>query len=466
MTLARRVVLSSLAVAFPAALVTTAVVEWRRSRDARVYLERVARAHLTDVVRDACTADSNWFLAGPRTGRPALADRQLPDADVKLARPSTAELPFELFAYDDMLAPTSTAGPRFPNEFRNAIRGSPPSPEAVGRYVSAAGSGWQMALRTGWNEGPCAVLLFRLQPRPAIWAERLALFLGSAALTFVSALAAFWPTVRRVRRLSREATQAARADFETIAPDNAKDEISTMAFVFNDAAKEVHVRRAEIGDRVEALRRLTASVATDVADPLRELGARADDPAISRQLFGAERTLRNLAAAATLRMQNDSLPAQPTDVAALVRGVVTRYEPLARQASIALDLVAPASLTASVHGELTTLAVDNLIDNAVRYTPAGGHVTVRLEARPGAEAFCLSVLNDAPAMSEELFKGLTTLRRFRGDEGRNRRPNAPGLGLAVSREIADRSGLQLDFRRPAPGRLEALITAGHPPTRG
>ena len=61
-------------------------------------------------------------------------------------------------------------------------------------------------------------------------------------------------------------------------------------------------------------------------------------------------------------------------------------------------------------------------------------------------------------MSAEDFKVLTAIRRFRGDEHRTRRPGAPGLGLAVTKEVADRFGLRLDLRRPAAGGFEAEIS--------
>ena len=98
--------------------------------------------------------------------------------------------------------------------------------------------------------------------------------------------------------------------------------------------------------------------------------------------------------------------------------------------------------------------MSNVIDNAIRYNRRGGSVTVGLTRETSGARFRLWIADTGPGVSEEAFKGLTAIRRFRGDESRNRRPGAPGLGLAVAREVADRFGLKLEMRRPGAGGFE------------
>jgi signal transduction histidine kinase len=476
LTLTRRLFLMSLLVALPTAFALVAVVDARRTRDARVALERVARGHLTDVVRDACVNDSQWFLAGPRTGRPSMAERQRPDADVFLPRPSTDELPFEVFAYDESLAPTSTAGPRMPTPLRDAFRESP-KPEVVhGDYSSKAGPGIVVAVWTGWS-GPCAILLFRQQPRPGIWAERAIMFAGFTGAIFIAAVVAFAPTVRRMRRVALLAGESTRGQFESIAPDPTKDEISAMAYAYNDAAKEVHTRRTEIADRIEALRRYTVAVEKDIAAPLASLAAAAaalaaapgageDARRLLREAHDVRMRLRNVTTANHLRQNNDSLRVEQTDVRGIVQAAIDEQAPFARAAGVTLRAgLGEAPVMAPVHAACTQQAIGNLIDNAIRHGGAGGDV--RIDLRPAAESvFRLTIANERGGVTDDLFKGLTAIRRFRGDEGWNRRPNAPGLGLAVTREIADRSGLGLDLQRTPGGGLLVTLTGGQTPTRG
>src|SRR5690242_3145581 len=122
MTLARRNVLSALALALPAAIGILFVVNAIERRDRAHLLETLAQAHVNDLVRDACVNDPRWFLAGTRMGRPRPEEYLQPDADVRLPRPSADPLPFEYFAYDEDFTPTSVAGPKFPDALKRRMK--------------------------------------------------------------------------------------------------------------------------------------------------------------------------------------------------------------------------------------------------------------------------------------------------------------------------------------------------------
>ena len=474
MTLRRRVIITALLLALPAAALVLLIVEWRRGRDAQLALERVAAMHLTETVRDACQADPQWFLAGPRAGRPPLNARNVPDADVVLPRPNPAPLPIDVFAYDQDLSPSSTAGPSLPRDLRNTLR--PPSNvrTATTRYPTPHGSGRQFVQATGWTPGPCAFLLFRMEPVPGLWWQRVMIFVAICAAAFGVAYLTSWPTIHRLRKAASQAGVAARDSYRSIAPDAAKDDISAMTFVYNEAAAEIHRRGAETQDRIEALRRFLRSAELDLAAPLSALEAqvieltgqsRPTDASdrlreIVVGLHTASRRLRNLVAAAELRMHNDPLPRQEVDLVQVINSVVERYRPLADVSGVKIDVQLPASLVANVNGPMLALAIENVLDNAVRYNRQEGTILVTLERRD-ADGLRLRVVDTGRGVSDTEMKALTAIRRFRGDESWNRRPGAPGLGLALSREIADRSGLTLELRRPAAGGFEVEIINAH-----
>jgi len=465
MTLQRRIVITALVVAVPAAAIALTATEWRRSRDRWLALERVAASFRSDIMRETCETDSQWFLAGPRVGRPTMAERQIPDPDVFLPRPNTDERPFEIFAYSDQYAATSTAGPRFPEEFRRRMRSSPPTETTYGTYESASGTGIQMAYLTGWTPGPCAVLLFRMQPVPGLLWQRIGLYVLFAGVAFGAMMLAFTPTLRRIRRSSQDIAEAAKSRYGPVAPDNLKDDISRFAFVFNEAAAEIHRRRAENADRIEALRRHIAGTEEGVIPALVDLEEllglmSGDGDMVGREVLGvvhdAAMRLENLVAAARLRLDNQPLPRETGDVTASVRRVVERHRAIASAAGVTLDTTLPVEPVHAPINPLFERAVANLVDNAIRYNHQGGRVDVTVVAS-GAEAFAVRVTDTGRGVTDEELNGLTAIRRFRGDEATSRRANMRGLGLAVALEIADRSGLELELRKPPSGGFEAEI---------
>src|SRR5262245_18966797 len=115
----RRVLITGLVIAAPAAALITFTLDRFRANDLRVTLERVVLSQVNDSVRERCESDPNWFLTGPLLGRPRRGEVVDPDMP---PRPKTDPQPFELFAFDADFAGTSTAAPRFPQELRVAMR--------------------------------------------------------------------------------------------------------------------------------------------------------------------------------------------------------------------------------------------------------------------------------------------------------------------------------------------------------
>lgn len=437
-------------------------------------LERVSAAQLTEVTRESCESDPRWFLAGPRTGRPSIEERRQPDADVRLPRPSAAELPFEFFPYDDSFLGSSTASPRFPDTLRRAFQVDPDLRQAMTSYESGHGTGLQIARLTGWTSGPCAVLLFRAQPLSNHRFKSLALFAGLFVVCFAVAVLTGYPIVSRVRRLTDAARASARQDYEAMAPISGADEISSLAFVFNEAAADIRRRAVDGRDREEALRRYVANTTDDVAAPLAAVEAnlaalqsRADLPGAARdELRDAIREahrlvsrLTNLASVAALRKSSTQAAREPIDMTALVARVVDRHGALARALDVTIERTVPATpVTFAADPGLIEQTVTNVVGNAVLYNRPGGRVQVELKGYERDARFSLRVTDTGPGVSDEEFAGLTANKRFRGDEGgRTGRPGGRGLGLAIAREVTDRFGLKLDLRRPSSGGFEVEI---------
>jgi signal transduction histidine kinase len=468
MALRTRVVIVCLLIALPVAAVATFVVERMRMADARLALERVVSSQINDQVKERCESDPTWFLTGPLEGRPAGGVFVETSPDDLPPRPKVTNQPFELFAYDEEFVGSSSASARFPAEFRRPLRAS--AAPVTAPYQTSDGTGVQMAIGTGWIGSPCRYFLGRFAPPPHQMRTRVLLFLGAYALSFALALGAVWPTVARVRTLARDAREAADDGYKTIAPDASKDELSSMTFVYNDAANELHQRRARIDDQDAALRRLVQSTDEDIVQPLSRLEAglaalaargtdgAGDARALLLKAHDLAHDVENLTAASKLKMSS-SLSTVRVDLNALVARVTARHVPVADAAGVAVRAPQPSG-DVVIDGDeaLIECAIANLVDNAVRYNRRGGDVTVQLVPVPDERRFRVIVTDTGRGVSDDEFRGLTAVRRFRGDEHRSRRPGAPGLGLAVTREIADRSGLALDLKRPSAGGFEAELS--------
>jgi signal transduction histidine kinase len=469
MMLRTRAVVTGLVLALPTAALVTYGVERLRANDLRVALDRVVRSQINDQVRERCESDPNWFLTGPLDGRPRKGEFD-PNSDQLLPRPKPTDQPFELFAYDETFSGSSSAAPRFPQDFRRTIRTA--SGGVTAPFPTGAGTGAQMAIPTGWTLTPCMYFLGRIHPAPGQFRNRALMFVGLSVLSFLVAWVAMTPTVRRVRRLARDAHESARENYATIAPDSLRDELSSLTFTFNETRKELHDRKTRIDDQDEAMRRQATRVFEDVSKPLaalegevaaiardtREGGVRDRATQALRSAHKIAAQLENLVAVARLKMTNSAGDRQDVNLADVVARVVDRHAALARASGVNVFVSATSPVHLQADPALIERAVSNLLENAIEHNAPGGSVTVDLKTVEGPARFTLRMTDTGPGVTEEQFRALTAVRRFRGDEGHNRRPGAPGLGLSLAREIADRSGLTLDLRRPRTGGFEVELT--------
>jgi signal transduction histidine kinase len=469
MMLRRRVVLASLAAALPAAVVLGYAADRLRMADLEVALERVVRSQLNDQVRERCESDPTWFLTGTLEGRPKGGVFIETRPDDLPPRPKVVPQPFELFAYDEQFIGSSSASARFPAEFRQALRTGVPQVNAP--HVTAQGTGVQLAVPTGWIGSTCSFFLGRMDPPPNQRRQRWLTYASLFGAAFLVGLLAAGETVTRVRRLARQVREAVDAGYVTIGPDRQQDELSSLTFVYNDAVKALQERKARIDDQDAALRRFVQSTEEDVSRPLAALettlGAAASGVGPARlelhdalkQAHDLSSRVENLTAAAHLRLIGQDPPTTTLDLNAIVTAVIARHMPIADTAAVALHLsLPPTTITIAGDEKLVERAIANVVDNAIRYNRPGGEVRVTLAAAEDHTRFRLCVTDTGDGVSDETFRGLTAVRRFRGDEGRNRRPGAPGLGLAVAREVADRFKLRLDLKRPAAGGFEVELS--------
>jgi two-component system sensor histidine kinase BaeS len=125
-----------------------------------------------------------------------------------------------------------------------------------------------------------------------------------------------------------------------------------------------------------------------------------------------------------------------TDAAGLVREVVIEVAVLARNKGLSISASLPET---PLHAEVDEASFRRmlviLLDNAIKYTPAGGSVTVRVQDDGGELAIAVSDTGPGIPAGELPF---IFDRFWRADKVRSRDAGGTGLGLAIAREIAER----------------------------
>jgi len=128
------------------------------------------------------------------------------------------------------------------------------------------------------------------------------------------------------------------------------------------------------------------------------------------------------------------------DLTEILRRVHELYAPLAEDKSMQFSLEATAVPTVNADADLLFEAVTNIVSNAIRFTPTGGHITLRTQA--DARGARIDVLDTGPGIAPEEREAV--LQRFyRAQRGENR-PGF-GLGLSIVAAIVRLHGFQLEI---------------------
>ena len=142
------------------------------------------------------------------------------------------------------------------------------------------------------------------------------------------------------------------------------------------------------------------------------------------------------------QVDNQQIEKQAIDMAKFVRDTVDRYQPVANKKQVALDVQVP-SVTHVVAVAAVTQILGTLIDNAIKYSPPGSTVVIRLDGQT------LSVVDQGIGIAKEDQARIFD-RFYRSDEARTRGQNSGyGLGLTIARAVADKNGYQLSVKSEA-----------------
>jgi signal transduction histidine kinase len=247
------------------------------------------------------------------------------------------------------------------------------------------------------------------------------------------------------------------------------DELDDLAQGLNDMLERLE-------RSIDGLRHAGDAIAHDLRSPLTRLRARMEaalieaaagrgDPVLAlRQALddvdGVLRTFSAVLAIASLEAVA-TVPDQTLfDPSALAGDVAELYEPVCEEKGLDFRSEAASGLGLRGNREFIAQALANLLDNAVKYTPAGGAVTLAVRRRTGGEIE-LSVADTGPGVPEA--ERERVVERFVRLENSRHQPGA-GLGLSLVAAVARAHGgrLELSGRAPStagagPGLTAALV---------
>lgn len=257
-----------------------------------------------------------------------------------------------------------------------------------------------------------------------------------------------------LRRLTAASRAIAQGDLSVRAPVSGSDEIAQLARAFNQMAESL--ARAQ-----EARRNQTADIAHELRTPLTvlqgTLEAMVDGvyPTDRENLLAAlaqVRTLSRLVEDLRLLAQADAgeltLYRAPLDLGAFLEEVLEAHRPQAQERGISLTLERPPALPLVLADrDRLSQVLGNLLANALRYTPSGGHIVVRATSR-GREV-AISVADNGPGVPASDLPYLFE-RFWRRDPSRQRATGGSGLGLSIARHIVEAHGGHI-WAEPTPG---------------
>ena len=248
-----------------------------------------------------------------------------------------------------------------------------------------------------------------------------------------------------MRRLTLSAKRIADGDFSQRVPQKTRDEVGQLSSAFNSMAEQLDKKE-------QSRRQLLADVAHELRTPLtiiqgnmeawldgvttptpEQIASVHDETLLLSRLVTDLRDL-SLAEAGQLRLH-----AVPTNLADLTNAEIESIESRFQEQQISLHRDLPPDLPpVSIDSERIRQVLRNLLDNALRYTPAGGTIRVGATSTPpGWVTLCVSDTGsgihpeDLPHIFDHFYKT---------DRSRHRGYGGSGIGLAIVRQLVEAHG--------------------------
>jgi two-component system OmpR family sensor kinase len=309
------------------------------------------------------------------------------------------------------------------------------------------GKFWIFSIKT--LQDGSRVIAASLRPRVSIISllkdELLGPFFQAAVVTLiVSLLLSFWIAqwlTSPLQRIEVAATRLTRGDYEKIHPEG-PGEIQKLTRVFNAMVDKLQASQ-------QAQRDLVANVSHELKTPLTSIQGFAqaiidntvttdEDRIHAAQVIYSEagrmnRLVINLLDLTKLDSGLTEFHFSKVDISNLLSEIVERFQPAAQRKKILLNVELQKQIIIDCDGDRIAQVFNNLMDNALKYTPDGGEVEVR--ASQSNDRIELSFADSGPGIPAEDVERIFE-RFYQVDKARTGEPSkGVGLGLTIAREI-------------------------------
>ena len=248
---------------------------------------------------------------------------------------------------------------------------------------------------------------------------------------------------RPLRQIGAAARRVADGDYAARVPRGGPEELASLADSFNQMAASL--------ERQEAMRRdFIANAAHELRTPLTNLqgylealrdGVITADEATYESLHEEADRLVRLSRSLDALAEGDAgaSPVEPVelDLAAAIRSALDLAAPSIERAGLGLEIDVPPALPARADPDRLAQVLANLLSNAVRYTPRGGHISVRAERRPGD--VLVSIANTGEGIPEADLDRVFE-RFYRVEKSRDRARGGAGIGLSIVKQLVEGGG--------------------------
>ncbi len=271
-------------------------------------------------------------------------------------------------------------------------------------------------------------------------------FLVAVAIVLFSVMSGMYfvrSIVRPIRDIEASAARISKGQFGVRIENNYNDELGRLCDTINNMARE-------LGKSEELKNEFISSVSHELRTPLTAIKGWAETMNGTRDKSTIQKGTRvilseterlygmveNLLDFSRLQQSDIKLTKEKLDLVAEIGEAVIMFSPRCKQSGIELEYKEPEEIIAVMadKSRLKQVMV-NLLDNAVKYTPAGGKIQVIVDYRPKSNAVSVSVLDNGKGIHREDIDKVT--EKFYKGRGAKR---GSGIGLALVNEIIDAHG--------------------------